>query len=126
MNTISKITIPAMNILRRMRVQELKDLATKKGLDTEGTKNILIEKLRKKADKTDQKTAYQQEYRKEDENRVNENRLKVLNRIAEGKKVWKRSLDEYNITQTDINNIRAKKRTRTFGLSRSVLRADHT
>ena len=108
MNTISKITIPAMNILRRMRVQELKDLATKKGLDTEGTKNILIEKLRKKADKTDQKTAYQQEYRKEDENRVNENRLKVLNRIAEGKKVWKRSLDEYNITQTDINNIRAE------------------
>jgi len=86
MNTISKITIPAMNILRRMRVQELKDLATRKGLDTEGTKNILIEKLRKKADKTDQKTAYQQEYRKEDENRVNENRLKVLNRIAEGKK----------------------------------------
>ena len=108
MNTISKITIPAMNILRRMRVQELKDLATKKGLDTEGTKNILIEKLRKKADKTDQKTAYQQEYRKEDENRINENRLKVLNRIAEGKKVWKRSLDEYNITQTDINNIRAE------------------
>ena len=77
MNTISKITIPAMNILRRMRVQELKDLATKKGLDTEGTKNILIEKLRKKADKTDQKTAYQQEYRKEDENRINENSIKT-------------------------------------------------
>ena len=31
MNTVSKITIPAINILRRMRVQELKDLATKKG-----------------------------------------------------------------------------------------------
>ena len=60
-----------------MRVQELKDLATKKGLDTEGTKNILIEKLRKKTDKTDQKTAYQQEYRKEDENRINEDSIKT-------------------------------------------------
>ena len=77
MNTVSKITIPAINILRRMRVQELKDLATKKGLDTEGTKNILIEKLRKKTDKTDQKTAYQQEYRKEDENRINEDSIKT-------------------------------------------------
>ena len=108
MNTISKITIPAVNILRRMRVQELKDLATKKGLDAEGTKNILIEKLQKKAEKTDKKTAYQQEYRKDDENRINENKLKVINRIAEGKKVWKRSLDEYGITQADINNIRAE------------------